>query len=50
MDILVDTGVLLRLVIPTDPQNAEIRRAIKILKIRGDRLLMLTQNAAAECR
>jgi predicted nucleic acid-binding protein len=46
MDILVDTGVLLRLVIPTDPLNADIRQAIKILRTRGERLIMLTQNAA----
>jgi predicted nucleic acid-binding protein len=46
MDVLVDTGVLLRLVIRTDPAHAEARDAIRVLKSRGDRLVALTQNAA----
>ena len=46
MDILVDTGVLLRLVISADPLNAEVRRAIKVLRARGDRLITLTQNTS----
>jgi predicted nucleic acid-binding protein len=46
MEILADTGVLLRLVIPADPSNGDVRRAIKILRTRGDRLTMLTQNAS----
>jgi predicted nucleic acid-binding protein len=44
MDILIDTGILLRLVIPSDPLHAEVRRSIKTLRSRGDRLLTLTQN------
>lgn len=44
MDILVDTGVLLRLVIPADPLHADARRAIKTLRTRRDRLITLTQN------
>jgi len=44
MDILVDTGILLRLVIPADPQHSEVRRSIKILRSRGERLVTLTQN------
>jgi predicted nucleic acid-binding protein len=46
MDILVDTGVLLRLVIRTDPAHIETRQAVRVLKGRGDKLLALTQNAA----
>ena len=46
MDILVDTGVLLRLVIRSDPAHPEARNAIRILKSRGDRLITLPQNAA----
>lgn len=46
MGILVDTGVLLRLVIRTDPANQETRQAVRFLKVRGDKLVALTQNAA----
>lgn len=44
MDILVDTGILLRLVIPSDALHSEVRRSIKILISRGEHLLTLTQN------
>lgn len=44
MDILVDTGILLRLVIPADALHTEVRRSIKILRSRGERLVSLTQN------
>ncbi len=46
MEILVDTGVLLRLVIRTDPAHAEARNAVRILKSRGETLVTLTQIAA----
>lgn len=46
MDVLVDTGVLLRLIITSDPGHFEARRAIKLLRARGDKLVTLTQNAA----
>ena len=46
MDVLVDTGVLLRLIIPSDPGHFDARRAIKLLRRRGDRLITLTQNAS----
>lgn len=46
MNVLVDTGVLLRLVIRTDPAHAAARTAVRILKARGDNLIALTQNAA----
>jgi predicted nucleic acid-binding protein len=46
MDILVDTGILLRLVIPSDALHSEVRRCIKVLRSRGERLVTLTQNIA----
>lgn len=46
MEILIDTGVLLRLVIRTDPAYQETRKAVRLLKARGDRIAALTQNAA----
>ena len=46
MNILVDTGVLLRLVIRQDPAHLEARNAIRVLKSRGEKLVTLTQNAA----
>jgi predicted nucleic acid-binding protein len=46
MDFLVDTGILLRLVIPADALHAEARRSIKILRSRGERLVTLTQNVS----
>jgi predicted nucleic acid-binding protein len=44
MDILVDTGILLRLLIPADALHGEVRRSIKLLRSRGERLVTLTQN------
>ncbi|MCI0623346.1 MAG: type II toxin-antitoxin system VapC family toxin [Acidobacteria bacterium] len=46
MNILIDTGVLLRLTIPRDPGHADARQAIRILKAGGDKLIATTQNAA----
>ncbi len=46
MDVLIDTGVLLRLVVRRDPAHTEARTAIRTLKSRGDKLITLTQNAA----
>lgn len=46
MDILVDTGVLLRLTIRNDPGHPEARHSIRLLKSRGENLIALTQNAA----
>ena len=46
MDILIDTGILLRLVIPADALHSEVRRSIKILRARGERLMTLTQNVS----
>lgn len=33
---LIDTGILLRLINPADPENANIRQALRELKRRGD--------------
>ena len=44
MDILIDTGILLRLVIPADALHSEVRRSIKVLRSRGERIMTLTQN------
>jgi predicted nucleic acid-binding protein len=44
MDILVDTGILLRLVISSDALHSDARRSIRILKSRGENLWTLTQN------
>jgi predicted nucleic acid-binding protein len=49
MDVLIDTGVLLRLVVRSDPAHTEGRTAIRTLKSRGDKLITLTQNAAEFC-
>ncbi len=46
MDILIDTGPLLRLVIRSDPAHAGVRKAIRLLRLRNDRLITLTQNVA----
>ena len=44
MDVLIDTGILLRLVIPTDALRSEVRRSIKALRSCSERLITLTQN------
>jgi predicted nucleic acid-binding protein len=46
MDVLIDTGVLLRLINPSDPEHLDVRRAIRLLRRRGDKLITLTQNAS----
>lgn len=46
MNVLVDTGVLLRLVIRNDPAHSAAKTAVRVLKSRGDNLVALTQNAA----
>jgi predicted nucleic acid-binding protein len=46
MNVFVDSGVLLRLVVPSTDGHDAARRAIKVLRGRGDRLVALTQNAA----
>jgi hypothetical protein len=38
MDVLADTGILLRLLEPTDPQHADVERAVRALHAHGDRI------------
>jgi predicted nucleic acid-binding protein len=46
MNVLVDTGVLLRLLDRADLQHADIRSALRRLKGRGDTLVTAAQNLA----
>ena len=46
MLVLVDSGILLRLLEPTVPQYGVIRGAVRALRGRGDTLVTATQNAA----
>lgn len=46
MEVLIDTGILLRLTIPKDPAHAVVRTAVRELKARGDSLYTLFQNVA----
>jgi len=46
MHVLVDTGVLLRLLNRADPQHGDIRRAVRTLKGRGDTPATSPQNVA----
>jgi predicted nucleic acid-binding protein len=46
MLILVDSGILLRLVNRTDPHHGAIRSALRFLKQRGDALVTAPQNVA----
>jgi predicted nucleic acid-binding protein len=49
MDVLVDTGILLRLLDRADPQHHDIRAALRRLRGRGDTLAGATQNPAEFC-
>lgn len=44
MDVLLDTGVLLRLVNPSDSQHPSVRDAVRLLYRRGDTLVTAPQN------
>jgi predicted nucleic acid-binding protein len=46
MVVLLDTGILLRLVDKYDPLHATVRSAVRLIKTRGDVLAMTMQNAA----
>ena len=46
MSYLLDTNILLRFLLLFDPHYAEIRRAIRLLKSRRERLCTTTQNIA----
>jgi predicted nucleic acid-binding protein len=45
MDVLADTGILLRLLEPTDPIHATVDQAVKLLHARGERIVIAVQNA-----
>jgi predicted nucleic acid-binding protein len=46
MVVLLDSGILLRLVNRADPEHATVRAALRLLKQRGNVLVMATQNVA----
>ena len=46
MFVVVDSGILLRLLEPSDPQHGVIRGAVRMLRSRGDILVTAAQNAA----
>jgi predicted nucleic acid-binding protein len=46
MDVLADTGILLRLVNRADPHHADIRQAVRALRGRGDGIVTAPQNMA----
>ncbi|HEY1861794.1 MAG TPA: hypothetical protein VGG61_15645 [Gemmataceae bacterium] len=46
MDVLADSGILLRLLEPTDPLYVTIDQAVRVLHARGDRIVIAPQNVA----
>jgi predicted nucleic acid-binding protein len=46
MLVLVDSGILLRLLERTDPRHGVIRGAVRALRGRGDTLVTTPQNAS----
>jgi predicted nucleic acid-binding protein len=46
MRVLIDTGILLRLLERADPQHAIVRQAVRALVQRGDRCVTFSQNVA----
>lgn len=46
MLVLLDSGILLRLVNRSDPEHATVRAALRLLKQRGDSLVVAPQNIA----
>lgn len=43
MPYLLDTNIVLRLVNPTDPHHAPVRRTVRLLRRRGDELFFTSQ-------
>lgn len=43
---LLDTNILLRFLLPNDPTYSTIRKAVRILKMRGEQLVTTPQNLA----
>src|SRR5262245_51129015 len=46
MLVLVDSGILLRLLEPTDPHHGTIRGTVRALRSRSDTLVVAAQNVA----
>jgi len=46
MDVLADSGILLRLLAPADPFHVAIDHAVRVLHARGDRIVIAPQNVA----
>ena len=46
MDVLADSGILLRLLEPTDALHAASDQAVRVLHSRGDRIVIAPQNVA----
>ena len=46
MLVLADTNILLRLLTPADPQHATVRQAVRVLRSRGDTIVVAPQSAA----
>ena len=46
MIVLLDSGILLRLLERKDPVHSTVRAAVRALKLRGDHLAMCAQNVA----
>ncbi len=46
MDVLADSGILLRLLEPTDPLYVIIDQAVRLVHARGDRIVIAPQNVA----
>jgi hypothetical protein len=46
MDVLADTGILLRLMEPLDPNRPAIQQVVDAIRARGDRAVIASQNVA----
>ena len=46
MEVLADSGILLRLLEPTDPHHVIVEQAVRALHVQGDRIVITPQNVA----
>jgi predicted nucleic acid-binding protein len=46
VDVIADTGILLRLMEPLDPSLPAIQQAVDAIRARGDRVVIASQNVA----